>query len=74
MFVINDNIILSLCSDPRWSIHFTCSFPKAGRAQLGLKKGGTGGGERTKTKCPVITLSPTLQSCSQVELVLITEP
>lgn len=45
IFVINDNIILSLCSDPCWSIHFKCSFPKAGRAQCGLKKGGTGGGE-----------------------------
>lgn len=45
IFVINDNIILSLGSDPHWSIHFTRSFLKAGRARLGLKKGGTGGGE-----------------------------
>lgn len=45
IFVINDNIILSLGSEPYWSIHFTCSFLKAGRARLGLKKGVTGGGE-----------------------------
>lgn len=31
-----------LDSDPSWSIHFTCSFPKAERVPIGLKRGAVG--------------------------------
>lgn len=46
IFVINDSIPLSVGSDPCWSIHFTGSFPKAGRVPLDLKSRGLDWGVR----------------------------